>query len=73
MHNLKRTKKKLWNHYFSAVIWLWLYSNQSQMCHKNQKKESLIVHIGVFVVFNKVLFQKLTGDVSKKHYFSAGF
>ena len=58
---------------FSAVIWLWLYSNQSQMCHKNQKKESLIVHIGVFVVFNKVLFQKLTGDVSKKAPFFCRF
>ena len=39
------------------------------MCHKNQKKESLIVHTGVFVVFHKILFQKLTGDVSKNTIF----
>ena len=31
------------------------------------------MHIGVFDVLNKVLLQKLSGDVSKKHYFSAGF
>ena len=31
------------------------------------------MHIGVFDVLNKVLLQKLSGDVSKKHLFSAGF
>ena len=31
------------------------------------------MHIGVFDALNKVLLQKLSGDVSKKHYFSAGF
>ena len=31
------------------------------------------MHIGVFDVLNKVLFQKLTGDVSKKALFSCGF
>ena len=31
------------------------------------------MHIGVFDVLNKVLFQKLTGHSFKKHYFSAGF
>ena len=31
------------------------------------------MHIGVFDVLNKVLFQKLTGDVSKKYYFYTGF
>ena len=31
------------------------------------------MHIGVFDVLNKVLLQKLSGDVSKKNYFSAGF
>ena len=31
------------------------------------------MHIGVFDALNKVLLQRLSGDVSKKHYFSAGF
>ena len=31
------------------------------------------MHIGVFDALNKVLLQKLSGDASKKHYFSAGF
>ena len=42
---LEENKKKLWNHYFSAVIW---------RC---------------FDVLNKVLFEKLTGDVSKNTIF----
>ena len=37
------------------------------------KKESLIVHIGVLDVLNKVLFQKLTGHVSKKALFFCRF
>ena len=71
MHNLNRRRKtkKLWNHYFSAVIWLWLFSNQSQMWHRKQKKETLIVHIGVFAVLYMVWFQKFTGDAWQKHYF----
>ena len=70
----EKKKKKLWNHYFSAVIWLWLFSNQSQMWHRNQKKwGSLIVHIGVFDVLNKVFFQKLTGDSFKKTLFFCRF
>ena len=31
------------------------------------------MHIGVFTVLYKVLFHKFTGDVCKKHYFSASF
>ena len=36
---------------------------------RTKKRGSLIVHIGVFDVLNKVLFQKLTGDVSKNTIF----
>ena len=59
----QKKEKKLWNHYFSAVIWLWLFSNESRILHRKQKTETLIVHIGVFGVLNKVFFQKFTGDV----------
>ena len=65
----QKKEKKLWNHYFSAVIWLWLFSNESQILYRKQKTETLIVHIGVFGVLNKVLFQKFTGDVWKNTIF----
>ena len=53
----KEKNKKRWNHYFSGVIWLWLFSNESQILYRKQKTETLIVHIGVFGVLNKILFQ----------------
>ena len=41
-------------------------SNKSQFLYRKQKTKTLIVHIGVFGVLNKVLFQMFTGDVKKK-------
>ena len=46
---IKIKKQKTLKPLFSAVIWLWLFSNES--------------HIGVFGVLNKVLIQKFIGDV----------
>ena len=73
MHNLKRNKKKLWNHYFSAVIWLWLFSNQSQMWQKPKKGITNCAHWCFWCPSIRFSFKSLTGDVSKKTPFFYGF
>ena len=37
---IEKKEKQLWNHYCSAVIWLWLFSNESQMLHRKQKSRN---------------------------------
>ena len=65
--------KKLWNHYFSAVIWLWLFSNQSQMWHRKQKQKHQLRTLVFLLSSRRFCFTSSLVMFEKKHYFSAGF
>ena len=64
MHNFNRTKK-LWNHYFSAIIWLLLISDKSQILYRTKKTKNTNCAHWCFSVQRMVLFDSLTGDVWK--------
>ena len=69
----KKKTKKLWNHYFSAVIWLWLFSNQSQMWHRKQKRKHYLCTLVFLLSCIRFGFKSSLVMFGKKHCFFCRF